>query len=211
MKKFLSRWGHGLMILYAAIYMPCFIYLENHVTDFYPIHSVIDDYIPFCEVFIIPYFLWFVFMAFWILYFFFRSQGECIRMGASLIIGMSIAVIIYFVFPNGLEGFRPDEFPRDNIFTDMVKFLHTADTPTNVFPSLHVYNTLAITVAVFKSQTFGKYRKCIRITTIILTILICMSTVFLKQHSILDVFASVILIALIYPITYHTKFFNNFK
>lgn len=94
-----------------------------------------------------------------IIYFFIRSQGECVRMGAALIIGMSIAVIIYFVFPNGLADFRPETFPRDNFCTDLVKLLHKADTPTNVLPSLHVYNTLVIEFAVFNSKTFGRHKK----------------------------------------------------
>lgn len=80
-------------------------------------------------------------------------------MGAALIIGMSIAVIIYFVFPNGLADFRPETFPRDNFCTDLVKLLHKADTPTNVLPSLHVYNTLVIEFAVFNSKTFGRHKK----------------------------------------------------
>ena len=162
MKAFFKKWWHGLLALYTFIYMPCFLYLERHVTSetgFHAIHCALDDHIPFVEYFIIPYYSWFIFMAFFIIYFFIRSQGECVRMGAALIIGMSIAVIIYFVFPNGLADFRPETFPRDNFCTDLVKLLHKADTPTNVLPSLHVYNTLVIEFAVFNSKTFGRHKK----------------------------------------------------
>ena len=130
-------------------------------------------------------------------------------MGAALIIGMSVAVVIFFLYPSGLIGFRPTEFPRDNFCTDLVKFLHKADTPTNVLPSLHAYNTLVIMAAAFHSQTFGKYKKAICITTAVWGVLICASTVFLKQHSIIDVWAAMILFAVVYPITYHTKFFKK--
>lgn len=214
MKEFFKKWWHGLLALYTFIYMPCFIYLEHTITkpeDFHAIHSVIDDHIPFNEFFIIPYYSWFLFMAIWILYFFFRSQGECVRMGAALIIGMSVAVVIYFVYPSGLIGFRPETFPRDNFCTDLVKFLHSADTPTNVLPSLHVYNTLVIQCAIFESDTFGRHKKKICIIMSVWALLICMSTVFLKQHSIYDVIAAIILIGVIYPITYHTRFFKKFK
>lgn len=212
MKAFFKKWWHGLLALYTFIYLPCFFYLEHHITepeDFHSIHSVIDDYIPFVEHFIIPYYSWFIFMAIGIIYFFIRSQGECVRMGAALIIGMSIAVVIYFVYPSGLIGFRPEVFPRDNIFTEMVKGLHKADTPTNVLPSLHVYNTLVIECAVFESKTFGKHKKLVCTIAAVWGLLICVSTVFLKQHSIIDVFAAIILIAIIYPITYKTKFFKK--
>lgn len=212
MKAFFKKWWHGLLALYTFIYVPCFIYLEKTITeysDFHSIHSPVDDFIPFNEYFVIPYYSWFLFMAVGIIYFFIRSQGECVRMGAALIIGMSVAVVIFFLYPSGLVGFRPAEFPRDNICTELVKFLHKADTPTNVLPSLHVYNTLVIMAAAFHSQTFGKYKKAICITTTVWGLLICASTVFLKQHSIIDVWAAMILFAVVYPITYHTKFFKK--
>ncbi len=214
MKAFFKKWWHGLLALYTFIYMPCFLYLERHVTEetgFHAIHCALDDHIPFVEYFIIPYYSWFIFMAFFIIYFFIRSQGECVRMGAALIIGMSIAVIIYFVFPNGLADFRPETFPRDNFCTDLVKLLHKADTPTNVLPSLHVYNTLVIEFAVFNSKTFGRHKKKVCIITAIWGLLICVSTVFLKQHSVYDVLAAIVLAAIIYPITYKTKLFKKIQ
>lgn len=214
MKEFFKKWWHGLLALYTFIYMPCFIYLEKTVTeysDFHAIHCRLDDLIPFNEYFIIPYYSWFLFMAIGIVYFFFRSQGECVRMGAALIIGMSVAVAVFFLYPSGLVGFRPEEFPRENICTELVRFLHKADTPTNVLPSLHVYNTLVIIAAVFHSKTFGTHKKAICISASVWGFLICISTVFLKQHSVVDVAAAVLLFALVYPLTYHTRFFKKFR
>lgn len=211
MKEFLKKYGHALLGLYLFIYLPCFVYLEAHVTsDYYLIHCPLDDYIPFCEYFIIPYYFWFVFVAAGCVYFFFKSQGECIRMGAYLIIGMSIAVAVCFIFPNGLGDFRPAEFPRENLFTDLVSFLYSADTSTNVLPSLHVYNTLVIVVAVFKSKTFGRRHTAMKIAVSIIGVLICASTMFLKQHSVYDVLAAVFLAAVLYPLIYHTRFFARF-
>ena len=211
MKNFFKKWGHALLALYLLIYMPCFSYLEKHVTtDYNLIHCTIDDYIPFCEYFIIPYYMWFLFIAVACVYFFFRSQGECIRMGAYLIIGMSIAVATYFIFPNGLGDFRPHTFPRDNVFTDLVQLLYSMDTSTNVLPSLHVYNTLVVVIAVFKSKTFGKHHNMMKIIVSIIGVLICASTMFLKQHSVYDVLAAIVLAAALYPLIYHTGFFAKF-
>ncbi len=208
MKKFFLKWGHALMALYLIIYMPCFIYLEAHVTDeYYLIHCALDDYIPFCEYFILPYYFWFAFIAIACVYFFLRSQAECIRMGSYLIIGMTLAVITYFVFPNGLGDFRPHEFPRENFCTDLVRMLYRSDTSTNVLPSLHVYNTICVTVAVFKSKTFGKAHTAVKISVSAAALLICVSTVFLKQHSVLDIAAAVVMAAALYPLIYKWKFF----
>ena len=61
---FLKKYSHAWVFLYGLIYMPWFLYLENHVSkDYYLIHSPLDDYIPFIEYFIVPYLLWFVFIA----------------------------------------------------------------------------------------------------------------------------------------------------
>ena len=51
---------HFTLMLYFVIYLAWFAFLEKHVTThFHVIHMNIDDYIPFCEVFIVPYLLWF--------------------------------------------------------------------------------------------------------------------------------------------------------
>ena len=56
---------------------------------------------------------------------------------------MTVFLIVSYVYPNA-QHLRPTEFPRDNIFTDMVKWLYSTDTPTNILPSIHVFNSLAI-------------------------------------------------------------------
>ena len=60
------------------------------------------------------------------------------------------------------------------------------DTPTNVLPSIHVYNSIGIHIAVCRSEAL-KDRKGIRAASLVLCILICLATMFLKQHSIVDV------------------------
>ena len=59
MKNFLKKYGHLWILGYGFIYLPWFIYLEKTITKHYHVmHSVVDDYIPFNEYFVIPYFLW---------------------------------------------------------------------------------------------------------------------------------------------------------
>ncbi|MGN0375103.1 MAG: phosphatase PAP2 family protein [Butyrivibrio sp.] len=214
MKSFFQKWGHGLLILYGFFYMPCFSYLErviNDSSDFHVIHCAFDDLVPFCEYFIIPYYFWFAFVGIACVYFFFRSQGECVRMGLFLITGITIAVIIYAAYPNGLADPRPKVFPRDNFCTDLVKFLYSTDTSTNVLPSLHVYNTLVVVIAVFESRTFGKFHNPLKIIVSVIGILIILSTMFLKQHSVYDVILSFIMAAALYPLFYKTKWLYNFN
>ena len=51
-----------------------FIYIEKRdVPSYHVIHTVFDDMIPFCEVFVIPYLLWFPYMIGTVAYFVFRK------------------------------------------------------------------------------------------------------------------------------------------
>ena len=168
--------------------MPWFCYLEKRQTIHYLIHSPLDDYIPFVEYFIIPYLLWFVFLAVTGAYFFFTNRGDFYRLAAFLCSGMTIFLIVCTIFPNGLN-LRPVTFPRENIFTDLVRMIYSMDTPTNVLPSIHVYNSIGAMAAIAHSTSLKKHRG-VQIGSYVLGILIIFSTVFLKQHSITDVIAA---------------------
>lgn len=93
-KKFIGRYKHGLwMVLYMVFYMLGFFILENagH-RHYHVIHSVIDDFIPFCEYFIIPYDLWFLYITLAVCWFIFfcRDKREYYKMSCSLAIGMTL-------------------------------------------------------------------------------------------------------------------------
>jgi membrane-associated phospholipid phosphatase len=90
---------------------------------------------------------------------------------------------------------------RNNIFIDIIRRLYKLDTATNVFPSIHVYNSIGAMIAIRKSESLRNI-KWLQISTFILTVLICMSTVFLKQHSVLDIFGGIILSIIMYAFIY---------
>ncbi|MDI9488049.1 MAG: phosphoesterase, partial [Bacillota bacterium] len=100
-KKFihiLSQYRHGLVLVYFFIYMIWFTYLERTVTtEFTPVYSRLDDYIPFLEIFIIPYFIWFAYIFVTVAYFFFTSKQDFYKCCAFLFIGMTICLIIYTI------------------------------------------------------------------------------------------------------------------
>ena len=112
------------------------------------------------------------------------------------------AVGLFILFPNGQE-LRPDldTLGRDNLFTRAIRVLYIADTNTNVCPSLHVVGSMA---AVFGILHHPRLRKTVwmPIGGIILAVLICLSTVFLKQHSVIDVFVGIPYGLLLYGVVY---------
>lgn len=203
-RRLLRKYSHAWILLYAFIYMPWFCYLENRTGVRYTIiHSPLDDYIPFVEYFVVPYLLWFAFIAITMLYFFFTDKYGFYRLCAFLIAGMTLFLIICTFFPNG-QDLRPGTFAHENIFTDMVKIIYETDTPTNVLPSLHVFNSLGAAIAIAHSPNLRK-NHAVQYGAYILTVLIILSTVFLKQHSITDVFAAFAMALLIYPLVYITE------
>ncbi|HIW22142.1 MAG TPA: phosphatase PAP2 family protein [Candidatus Dorea intestinavium] len=182
--------------------MPWFIKLEQRPATIkhYLIHSPLDNYIPFVEYFIIPYLLWFAFVAVMLLYFFFKDKKEFYQLIIFLFTGMTIFLIISTIFPNGLN-LRPTTFARDNVFVDMVKRLYKTDTPTNVLPSIHVFNTLGIAIAVKRSKHLKKH-KVTKAIIYLLSTLIILATMFLKQHSVTDVVAAFALGGILYYLVY---------
>lgn len=201
MAGLLKKYKHGWVFSYFLIYMPWFLYLEKHVTkNYHIIHSAIDDEIPFIEYFIVPYLLWFVFIAAVMLYFFFTDVEGFYRLVKLMFAGMTIFLIISTLVPNGVN-LRPYVFERDNIFVDMVKLLYRADTPTNVMPSIHVYNSLAACIAVCHSRALQKYR-AVCAGVYLLAALIIMATMFLKQHSVIDVASAVVMAHMLYQFFY---------
>ena len=194
-KQFYLKYRHGTwIVVYMLFYLLGFTIVEHAGHRHYHlIHSVIDDMIPFCEYFIIPYYLWFAFVAVGICWFVFfcKSRREYYQMASVLAIGMTIFLVVSCVFPN-MQDLRPTVFERQNLFTKMVEALYAADTPTNILPSIHVFNSLALFFALNSSEQLRRYR-AVRAGAGILAVLIILSTMFLKQHSVVDVSLGVLM------------------
>lgn len=211
MKSFktkLSPWKHVWILSYFFIYLIWFFYLESR-TDLhhFSIHCKLDNYIPFCEYFVIPYLLWFLYIALVVIYLFFTNVSDYYKCCAFLFIGMTICLIIYTFFPNQ-QNLRPVQLPRNNIFLDMVAILYGTDTSTNVCPSIHVFNSIGVHIAILKNEQLHK-KKWIVVCSTILAISICLATVFLKQHSVVDGICGVLLAILMYVLVYVIKWENN--
>jgi len=204
-KNLIKKYGHIWTLSYAFIYLPWFIYLEKTVTRNYNLmHIPLDDYIPFSEYFIIPYFLWFVYVIAAFIYFFFTNKQDYYKLCIFLFTGMTISLIVCTLYPNG-TALRPTVDPGKNIFTKMVYYLYQTDTCANVFPSIHVFNSIGVHFAVRNSETLKKY-KTVQFGSGLLMVAICLSTVYLKQHSCIDGFASILMAAILYPFIYNSAY-----
>lgn len=201
LKSLIYQYRHAWILLYCILYLACFAYLEETVTKkFHIITMPVDLKIPFCEFFIIPYLLWFVYIAFGVMYFFFRQKEDYYKLCAFLFTGMTVFLIVSAVYPNG-HYLRPQTFERENFCTELVRWLYQTDTPTNLFPSIHVYNSLGIHIALTHSECL-KDKKAVRAASFVLCVSIILSTMFLKQHSVFDVLTAFGMAAVMYYLVY---------
>jgi len=200
--KKLTEYRHAIpLIVYGIIYLVWFRWLEISVTKNYRvIHMAADDYIPFCEIFIIPYLLWFAYVSLVVVYLFFKNKEDYYKTCVFLFTGMTIFLIVSTLWPNG-HHLRPHVMPRDNIFTRMIEGLWRADTPTNLWPSIHVYNSLGAHFAIIRSRNFEN-RKWVKAASLILSSSIIASTMLIKQHSVFDVITAFVMAAIMYLIVY---------
>lgn len=206
-KKFFNYHKHVWPLLYMLIYVPWFLLLEYMYPADYPglyiINCPIDNAIPFNEWFIIPYLLWFLYMPVIFMLTFYTSKREFYRMCAYEFTGMTICLLIYTLFPNGIQ-LRLEEITSDNILIDITNILYTADTSTNVCPSIHVFATLAAHTSLVHNSFVKKLkiRPILIWGSAILSVLIYLSTLFLKQHSIVDLVWGIILGIILYFVIY---------
>lgn len=203
-KSWCKRHPYGMALCYLAFYLAAFQWLEMNVSPKYIIHSKLDEFIPFCEIFIIPYVFWFPYVAGAFIWFKKRGWQDYSRLCAMVFSGLTICLIIYYVFPTGLN-LRLAADPHETGFLyNLVGMLRAIDTPTNVCPSIHVMNTVMIFQAICSLENL-KYRKAAIAVHFVIMVLICASTVMLDQHSIIDVICGIMMSFVIHGLIYKVE------
>lgn len=182
------RFSHLKLLLGWVGYFVLFFLTENLIPaeNCYPVHSPIDDIIPFCEWFLIPYFGWYLLIVFSLGYFLLYDVQDFKRLQTYIIITQVVAMLCYILFPTR-QDLRPDTFANDNLLVRGVQLLYALDTNTGVCPSLHVAYSLGIASVWVKRKESKWWSKSFVVTAVVL---ICLSTMFIKQHSAVDFFAA---------------------
>ncbi len=205
-----KKYNHLILALYWPLFGLVFMTLEQfwpriwqaitgEVLVYQEVVSSLDAYIPFCEWFVIPYYFWFVFLVGMALYGLLFDVRAFRHFMWFVILSYSATAVIYLLWPN-MQALRPTDIGRDNWMVDIVHKLYNFDTNTNVCPSIHVLGSFAVCFAGLHSRTLKGWGW--KVFFVVSTVLISASTVFLKQHSILDVFAALALCAVCYPLVF---------
>lgn len=182
------RFSHLKLLFGWVVYFVLYLLTENLIPaeHCHPVHCRLDDLIPFCEVFVIPYVFWYLLIVVSLGWFLLYNVDGFKRLQTYIIFTQLTAMAVYILYPTR-QDLRPMEFVNENVLTQLVGILYTVDTNTGVCPSLHVAYSLGIASVWLKEKEASVGWKSF---VVIAVILICLSTMFIKQHSAVDVFAA---------------------
>lgn len=180
--------------LWVPAYLAVFALLEHLPRQHYWATQLpLDECIPFCPAFVIFYCLWYVLLIGTGLFLLVRDGGAFRRYMRFLALTFFLSAAVWFLIPS-CQNLRPTHMEESSVFTALLSLLYRMDTNTNVFPSAHVVGAHRRALAVWDWQRPGRRPGAVMLTAL-LAVLICLSTVLIKQHALLDVLGGLILAA----------------
>lgn len=187
--KYSDSKQNPVYLLFWPVFGLRYLIIENFnpAETFHTVRCALDDRIPFVELFLIPYVLWYfciIGVHFWL---FIGNDPAYRQYSWYLIFTTVISTVVFLLYPT-CQDLRMAEFPRNNRLTEAVSLLYRLDTNTNVCPSEHVILSAGYFFAmVYSDASTGKH--CL--ITGAAALLTALATVFLKQHSVIDVIAAI--------------------
>ena len=185
------RFSHLLLLTSWPIYFLLFVLTENLIPPeaCHLVHCALDDIIPFREEFVLVYVFWYLYVAGSLLYYVLYDVSRFRRMQIFILITQAAAMAVYILWPSR-QDLRPAVFPRENVCTWLLGLIYTLDTPTGVCPSLHVAYSMGIAWTWWGDRQIPLW---FRVLAVAAAVLISLATMFIKQHSAVDVLAALVL------------------
>lgn len=171
-----------------------YVLLNNGEGEVHSLMTDLDRSIPLVEGFVIPYVIWYPFIAITMLYLCIKDRKNYFVTLVSYVLGLIVCYVTYVLFQTHVP--RP-VLVDDGFFTQILKLVYRHDQPFNAFPSIHVLSCYLMMKAIHMS-TVKNWRNQLVIHSLSVTIIF--STLFVKQHVILDVVAGILVAELLYRI-----------
>ncbi|GAA0718762.1 phosphatase PAP2 family protein [Clostridium malenominatum] len=185
MRKFKTNIFHMLSLISIPIVNVFYTLLNNSNRGVYTIITEFDRNIPFLKEFIIPYIIWYPFIIFTLFYLCMKNLKTYYRTLFSIILGLLLCYVTYYVFQTTVP--RPVLY-GDDTFTKLTKVIYYFDKPFNCFPSIHVLTSYLM----IKGINFED-NLLIKVFVYTVSSLIIISTLFVKQHVVLDLVSAILL------------------
>lgn len=173
--------------------------IENRIN----MEIFIDAYIPVSNFWVVIYFLAYVFWAVNIVLASREGKEHWFKCFLSAIIGLSVCFVLFLLVPSTMT--RP-ELQNDGVFYHLMELLYVLDEPSDLFPSIHCLASWFCFAWIRDSK---KIHISYKVFSLIFALLICASTMLVKQHCFVDFVAGVVLAELAFFIAQHTNVYKK--
>lgn len=154
----------------------------------YNFTTELDAMIPFIPFFIIIYILAFAQWAIGYVVIARESKEVCYKYLSAELIAKFCCLIFFFILPTTMV--RPNII-GNSFLNWVVSFIYMTDAPVNLFPSIHCLESWMV----FRgSLSCKKVPTLYKVVMLIFSILVCLSTVFVKQHIVIDVIGGILVV-----------------
>ncbi|MEC0299481.1 phosphatase PAP2 family protein [Peribacillus frigoritolerans] len=168
---------------------------SGHAVD---VTTIIDGEIPFIKEFAVPYLLWYPYIYGLLIYYCFVDRKHYFIGLGSLISGKLLCFLVYCLWQTTVP--RPEVVGND-IFAQLMRFIYSHDQPVNCLPSIHVLTTFIMMIVAHKRKEEHKWEYA---SVTAFGTLIILSTLFTKQHAVLDALAGILLACGVYAAVQYT-------
>jgi len=163
--------------------------IENQ--EVYSLAMAADEAIPYLKWFALPYSVWIFYIYVCLFYFFKKDISVYYRNLMTYAICALLCYLIYSVFQTTVA--RPPVI-GDDPFSWLMRYIYNRDQPYNCFPSIHCFSSYMVMRAIWTSSFRNKWNLTL-ITG--MSSLIIMSTLFVKQHVIMDVLGAIFVVEVV--------------
>ncbi|CAN7233732.1 phosphatase PAP2 family protein [Paenibacillus sp. LjRoot56] len=163
-----------------------YIHLNQDNGTAYSLMTDLDRQIPFIQGFVVPYLSWYLFLAVGFLYLAYQDRSNYFQTLVEFVIGLLLCYSVYAIYQTTVP--RPDIEGSDWLLRT-VQWVYRSDEPFNCFPSTHVLTAYLMMRAYIRSKRIAKPYT---ILVASMAVLIIVSTLFVKQHVLMDIVGAVL-------------------
>ena len=153
--------------------------------ELYNVISKVDTYFPTINIFLFPYFFYFIYIFIGPYFIGYKSKELLHKYTTILIVSSTIGFFIFILFPTCVD--------RSIFKQEIWTIIYSFDRHGNACPSFHVLVTWCIWIYFRQLVISNK----LKITVHILTYLIVFSTVLIRQHGLIDIPVAIVIVELV--------------
>lgn len=198
------KYKHWMIFFIMVVVTLLYRFTNRPIGEVRNLTMAYDLKIPLIKEFIVIYNSWYPFVMGSILTFMAKEKALFVESAMAVILGNILALLTFILFQTIVP--RPSITGSD-FFSKLLLMTYGVDNPYNGFPSLHVIVTVIVVIAMFRS----KKKRIYKVASLVFGILILLSTLFVKQHVLLDVFSGIIYGSVVYIIAAFAMQFRTIR